>query len=771
MGFKYFYSMNKHFIVFVVFLFCVSTTFTQISGEGFDVKKYKITVEVDDASKNNIHGETTIYFQKSLPYLNQLVLDFVPFDIIKVSFHHQQLLFDLQEDKIIIPLPNQTQTPELDSITIYYSGSTILDPSQWGGVYFNKNYVFNLGVGFHSNPHNYGRVWFPCVDNFEDRALYEVQIISPEKFTSYAGGILTSDSIFNQKRYRTWNMTTEVPSYLASFTLGDYKDYLSTYSSTLTGNKTPILIAANPALITYVPSSFKNLHKALEVYEHSFYPYQFQRVGYVGVPFNGGAMEHACNIAYPNFAIDGSLKYETLMAHELAHHWWGNLVTTANAKEMWINEGMATYSEFLFTEKVYGKKAYKNDVMENHYNVLMSAASRDGGYYALDQIPTEVTYGMHTYKKGADHIRLLRYELGDSLFFNAMNAVMDNYKFDTIGTIEFHRFLKEEGYLVNTFFEDFMQQPGFPSAQLQYHQTVFENDTFFSQLQVENDGDFNLHRYTNIPLNITIVYADSVMNKTMILNDSIESLTFSSQQLPLLVKLDDEGAIPFSNTTVSIQLKKADTINLAYTNLKIAIDQELKDTVDLTSDFYFFNHSQAQNNILVSDLNSWKITFDETKVDQMKGVFKADFEKRYERDTLIDYLRKVKGSSSYKSLINLFYKRFPQDDWIQENSFVRGTIKDGLFFNVENLKSGYYTVGFSLSNFEQEDVVVTNEALILPASTYHKYNYAVINSNGDEVLSGKIKKYKVDIEDLASGHYFLLIDKEDEVQKQLYFIK
>ena len=133
---------------------------------------------------------------------------------------------------------------------------------------------------------------------------------------------------------------------MACIHVADYSTIKWTYNGS--ERDIPVELYAKAQDTAAFKIAFQNLDKNLEAFEHFYGPYQFEKVGYSLVPFNGGAMEHSTNISYPVSAATNGLAFETLMAHELAHHWWGNWVTCDKKEEMWLNEGMASYSEYLF---------------------------------------------------------------------------------------------------------------------------------------------------------------------------------------------------------------------------------------------------------------------------------------------------------------------------------------------------------------------------------------------------------------------------------------
>src|SRR5690606_37344369 len=105
---------------------------------------------------------------------------------------------------------------------------------------------------------------------------------------------------------------------------------------------------------------------------------------------------------------------EDLIAHELSHHWFGDLITCARPEEMYINEGFADFCANLHMEQLYGPEAYQARVRSNHFQVVAQAHLRDTGWYALADVPQNVTYGETSYKKGSDIARTLRAVMGDS---------------------------------------------------------------------------------------------------------------------------------------------------------------------------------------------------------------------------------------------------------------------------------------------------------------------------------------------------------------------
>ena len=340
-------------------------------SDTIDVLNYNIYLDITDYGNQKIAGSCEIQFVSLKNNVTVLYLDLLQMTVDSITSQGQLLTSTYNDTLLSVTLPLVLNMEDTSSVIVYYNGSPQGDPSGWGGWYFQGNYAYNLGVGFDTDPHNYGRVWHPCFDNFVERATYDFSILTNAGKTSYANGYIVNDQVVGiDSLVRTWRMDSPIPTYLACIAVVNYTHVYQDYVSSVTANTTPVFLISEPADTNNFKASFTNLHGAIEAFEEGYGPYLWDKVGFNLVPFSGGAMEHATSIAYPKSSANGGLGSETLMAHELAHHWWGDLVTCRTAEDMWINEGMASFSERLFLEYVYGYDAYIDDIKLNHLAVL-----------------------------------------------------------------------------------------------------------------------------------------------------------------------------------------------------------------------------------------------------------------------------------------------------------------------------------------------------------------------------------------------------------------
>ena len=388
--------MKKAFLL-CIFLFLYAGIQAQDRTDSMHVAHYDVHLNITDFSNRVIYGYTDVRMVSKVENLDHLDLDLknMVVDSVWVNgsgtsnyVHSGELLRILLTDAI-----NQDDTV---NIRVYYGGVPSGD-SDLGGFYFRGEYCYNLGVSMRCVPHSYGRVWFPCMDFFTDKSTYQFSIETEANKRAICGGELR-DSVVTDSNTIIWNWSLDlpVPVYLVSVAVGEYAHYADTVQGM--ERVLPIDIYSVPSHYADIEPTFGHLKDVIHLYESLYGPYPWNRVGYVGVDFNMGAMEHVTNIAYPNFAFSGPY-YESLYIHEFSHMWFGDLITCNRAEEMWINEGFARYNEAVADEYLYPSDdpavdGYKTKIRGLHRGVLADAHVDDNGYWALDSMPLNVTYGM-----------------------------------------------------------------------------------------------------------------------------------------------------------------------------------------------------------------------------------------------------------------------------------------------------------------------------------------------------------------------------------------
>ena len=469
-------------------------------SDTLDVLNYAISLNLRQMSTQFMSGTCRITLVALQPEVDLIHLDLLGLTVDSVYDQQQSLSYGQSGESLFV-FPNQPmQQGDTLQINVGYSGNPQQDNS-WGGFYFASGYAYNLGVGFDAIPHNFGRVWFPCFDNFVERSTYDFHVLTSNTKQAYCNGVRTGiESIGEDSLLTHWQLTQEIPTYLAGIAVAGYTHATIPYQS-ISGEEIPMWLTALPGDTTNMKLSFTHLDEAMQAFEGRFGAYRWPKVGFSAVPFNAGAMEHATCIAYPKSLLDGTTNYETLMAHELSHHWWGDLVTCRTAEDMWLNEGWASFCEMLFTEVLYGEEAYRDAVRDNHKDVLLYAHRSDGGRFPVSGIPLNITYGDHVYNKGADVARTLRSFMGDEDFFAASAALMTERPFTDISSADLRDFFQNYTPLdLTAFFDQWVFGPGFPEFRIQQWSTGTGNSV---ELEIRQYAHYSNIPYTSVPLLLT----------------------------------------------------------------------------------------------------------------------------------------------------------------------------------------------------------------------------------------------------------------------------
>jgi aminopeptidase N len=629
--------------------------------------------------------------------LDTLLLDLLSLQIDSVHQNGTPLIFQHSDETAYIIL-NQTMQPgDTSTISVFYHGSPVQDISGFGGFYWSGDYAFNIGVAFESQPHNYGRVWFPCFDNFVERSTFDFHITTSNDKMALCNGEFI-DSTGNQNGTVTWywKMEQEIPSYLVCMAVGKYVPAIDSLQS-ISGNLIPVQYGAAAADTTEMKNSFLHLPEAFQILENSFGAYQWNKVGYSAIPFNGGAMEHATNIGYPLFAVNGNTTFEHLMVHELSHSWFGNLVTCRTAEDMWINEGMAVYCERLFDEAVYGNEEYNLNIAANHESVLHYAHVLDGGYLPTSGIPLDVTYGYHVYQGGCDKAHTLRGYLGDSVFFSCMESFLEQNKFSDVSSADMRDHLTDcSGVDMSYFFENWIFNPGYAAF------TVDEMNSMampFPEYTVEVSVRQKLNQapeyFSNVPLEITLMSEEwNELTFPVIMSGECEQFTFQVPFQPVYAGIDLADKISDAITASSKVITQTGSHSLSDGKMTLSVTA-LPDSAFVRIEHYYVapdGFKEVVPGLHISNYRYWKVD----------GIIPTGFSATatvfYNGSTSLSggYLDNDLITTHEDSLV-ILYRPGPFADWMIEENVTQNiqtftNDKKG-FFVINNLQKGEYALG------------------------------------------------------------------------------
>ncbi len=741
-------------------------------SDTIDVIHYAIHLDVIDVESHQISGYTEVEFTTPLDSFDQLILELKDLTVTQVKIDDLDYSFVQANNRITVNLTDSYANGEVLTAKVYYEGEPFHEG--WGGFHYSGSRCFNLGVGFESDPHNLGKAWFPCVDDFRDRALYDYYITVAENNKAVCGGLLqeTTDNGDGTKTFH-WKMQKTIPTYLASIAVGEYELVSDVYQGM--NGEIPINYWVYPSQVNQVAGSFANMHAILDAYESCWGPYPFSRVGYVSTSL--GAMEHAGNIAYPSNAINGNTSMEWLFAHELSHMWFGDKVTCSSAENMWMNEGWAVYNESMSMEFLYGV-----DVARENINVLLKDVltkahtdNGDGAYYALYGIPTTHTYGMTVYDKGGLVTHTLRHYMGDELFFPAVRAYLEAYQYQYANSWDLRDFLSNHsGMDLTDFFDAWVFSPGFPAFQVD--SSHYNNGVATVFVSQKLRGAPNM--YNSNHLDISFLDENwNIHTEQMVFSGETGQASFSLDFEPLLVLVDYYDHIADATTDKDFVIKDALKLNFDRTYFKADV-QQITDSA-----FVRVSHNWVAPDV---DIDLWQgITISDSRYWRIEAVLPETFEcqGQFYFNSMAESLDKSLFANN-EGEVTLLYREGPGHAWRPIPFTLLGP---GIFGHLitENLLPGEYTIGIINenyikvgSNYESKSKLFPN-----PSSTDFKIELKDIGCRSIKIYNEQGKLIDT-LNDLHHGttyewkptgskgaYYFLFLDENGKMiahSKALY---
>jgi aminopeptidase N len=760
-----------------------------LRSDTMDILKYTINLDITDFIGQKIKGNTVVKFTPKINGQTKIKLDLLKMTLDSVALGSSLLTYTYNDTLLNINLPTSFNIFDTSQVIVYYHGTPQGDPAGWGGFSFNGNYAYNLGVGFGAKPHNYGRVWFPCFDNFVEKSQYEFHIITDTAKTSFCNGQLMSDVKAGSKRTRHWLMLKEIPSYLASVAVADYTQVNWNIMGAL--GTIPVVLAARKTDTTALKNGFLHLPNAVLGFENYFGPYVWNRIGYCLVPFSSGAMEHATNIAYPLAAT--SIAYESqIMAHELSHQWWGDLMTCETQEDMWLNEGLASYSERLFLEWTYNYAKYLAEVKSVHDGLLKFAHLDEKGFRAISGVPHQYTYGDHVYKKGSDVAHTLRTYMGDAAFFTGLKYVLTQKAYKNMNSIEFRNLLQtSSGQNLIPFFDNWVMNGGWPNFSIDSVKTTGVVAPFTNVVYVKQKLFGAPSLFTGVPLDITCMNANWTKEiKTITMSGSSSAFTFTTANKPMYIGINNESKISDAISSEYKTIKTNASINYTLGKAIFVVSNK-----GIDSSFIRVEHNFAKPdpfklntyNFRLSSQHYWKIDGILSSGFLSKLRLNYDGNKNTTGNSYIDTcLTAINGDS-----IILLFRKHSGDDWKEVKNYTKFklTAKTG-FFTVDTMKLGEYVFANGKSNVLiglEEKTMKHTMAHIYPNPATQLVNVNIENFSRSMGMSleiydmeGKLVKQlkniesqnTIDVSTFSKGSFNLTLkSKKGEIESKVFVVE
>lgn len=696
-----------------------------------------------------MYGKATLAIESKKPNVTGIDLDLLNLTVDSVLLNNQAVPFAYNDSVIAIRFPQALNANQTASIQVAYHGTPYQNAADFGGFYWNATYAFNIGVSFLADPPNYGKVWFPCFDNFIERSIYQFSITTDSLQAAFCNGTLDSSSTNGSTKQWHWSLHEEIPSYLAGIAISDYQ----ILSDTVKGMNgiIPIQLIARASDTTKLKSSFTHLKDAFHIFEKRFGPYRFEKVGYVVVPFNAGAMEHATNIAYMQALVNGYTQYESTMAHELSHHWFGDLATCETAGDMWLNEGWARYCEDIFLEDLYNKDRAKQDLRKSHEGVLHFAHIEDSAYWSVANIPHQYTYSRQSiYEHGALATHTLRTYMGDSLFFHCVTEYLNAHTFTNVSSDTLKNFLSQcSGIDLSDFFNDWVYAPGYIDFSIADKRTKeLGANNFEVSLNIVQQAQHAPHLYKNVPIEISFFDTSGYREiKTVKVSNDCSQFSFFLNFAPAFIALDFDEKLEDAITDEVRYLKSSGTYD--FGTAKIILYPKSGTDSSLTRIEHHWVSPEPTGSIpagyRLSDYRYWSVD----------GLWKDDFV----TDARFNYNGSTSLTNGFldnsfitvnEDSIVVLYREDRNTMWSLAESFTRTTLSSKTdkigFLTVQNLKKGDYTLAVI-------DPSIVDEITPLSACNPLKTDDIFDDKPGFEIYPNPLNSDELNVE-LGQSDYF-----------------
>ena len=729
----------------------------QTAGENIDVNHYEIHVGDFDFTNRTLQGETFVEFTAT-DRVSAIILELKTLTVSEVACDFVGVeSFSQEGDFLTITFDEPMEASESAILDIVYGGSTFSE--SWGGVeWWGSDRVYNLGVGFESQPHNLGKAWFPCVDNFTDKATYDLYITATNDKKAICGGNLI-ETIDNGDGTSTWHWNTpqEISTYHISFAVGDFVVWEDVYHGV--ERDIPIEVYTTPGLSNAVPATFVHLHEIVAFFEENLGPYPFNRIGYIST--SKGCMEHTDNIALATSVISGNTANEEYLAHELSHMWSGNLVTCDEAGDMWLNEGFAQFWGAFYEAGVYGESTFQNTI-SNLVNTINIWCSKPANWMPLNNIPLSMTYdGSAVYDRGAVIVNTMMNYMGRETFLDAMRQYFDEYAYQTATSEQLCEALtRYSGIDMEGFFETYVYASGMPhpyaaiKAVEHYGGNNYEVELDLRYQHIGDDhiGRSNRYDITFIGPNFELMHDQVVWAGTQ------QTVWVGVPFAPVGMVCDFNNNWLDGRTQKNFMLKTTSQQNFAYFTVK---PDAITDSVFVSVE----NHLVEPYDdplipyLTLSTKHFWTINRYDFGESEVEGWF--DYSKTNDGDII----------QTQNDSATLLYRRNASDPWheIPYTLYPSSNWKQGRFI-VDDFQSGEYVLAAwdkeALGTEEFEEAQPSMQVFPNPARNEVKVSWVGLSDGQVSVcdLSGKVLKTQsftksdsitLALDGLAAGTYLL----------------
>ena len=451
-------------------------------NENIDIKHYTFEINLND-STNVIGGiaNVEIRFKNAI---NEFELDLTSKNaeekgmiVSEITMDGKKINFTHTGDRIMITLPEKSQRSQLKKFTVKYSGipadGLIISKNKYGDRTF-------FGDNWPNRAHN----WLPTIDHPYDKASVDFIVSAPAHYTVVGCGVrLEESSIPGDRKITHWHEDADLPTKV--MVIGVARFAIEKSGEV---NGIPVEAWVYPQNRTEGFSDYSPAVRVLDFFIGHVGEYSYKKLANVQSTTIYGGMENASNIFYYENSVTGEGKVESLIAHEVAHQWFGDSASEDDWHHVWLSEGFATYFTHLYNEFTYGVDFRRNEMKEDRVNII--------NFYKKSPAPivdTSITnlvklLNTNSYQKGGWVLHMLRHKIGDENFWLGIRTYYETYMNGNALSEDLQRIMEEvSGQDLDTFFKQWLYRAGMPvlSGTWKYNQGTKSVDFVINQVQKE----------------------------------------------------------------------------------------------------------------------------------------------------------------------------------------------------------------------------------------------------------------------------------------------
>lgn len=420
-----------------------------VPGHGdasYDVESYDLQLDYRVGS-NHLDGRAEI---RLVPRqrLTVLSLDLAGLGVTRITVDRRRpARFGTRGGKLRIQLGQPALPGAPLTVTVRYGGQPRPLRSTWGELGWEE---LSDGVIVAGQPCG-APSWFPCNDRPDDKATYRIAVTTDAPYVAVANGVLVDRQTGASRVTWVYEQRQPMATYLATVQIGRYE------TRGLADGPVAQHLFVPPSLRTRALTDFDHQGQMMAVFEETFGPYPFDGYAVVvtedelEIPLEAQGL----SIFGANH-VDGDHGLERLVAHELAHQWFGNSLTVARWSDIWLHEGFACYAEWLWSERSGGTSA---DEHARRQHTRLAGLPQD--LVLVDPGP-EAMFDDRLYKRGALALHVLRETLGDALFFALLRDWVADHRHGTVTTGEFEEHANRYG-AVSVLLRPWLHEPALPA--------------------------------------------------------------------------------------------------------------------------------------------------------------------------------------------------------------------------------------------------------------------------------------------------------------------